>query len=177
MIKKVLFSKEQIQERIDKVAEEINEYYKGEPIIVIPLLRGGFMFASDLVRRLDMLVEMDFITTASYGSGKVSSGDVKIFSDLRSNIEGKNVLIVDDIIDSGHTLKFIKDYIAIKKPNSLKIATMLDKPSRRTQDVNSDFVGFEVDDLFIVGYGLDYENNYRNIPYIFAFVEEDEYDK
>ncbi len=177
MIKKVLFSKEQIQERIDKVAEEINEYYKGEPIIVIPLLRGGFMFASDLVRRLDMLVEMDFITTASYGSGKVSSGDVKIFSDLRSNIEGKNVLIVDDIIDSGHTLKFIKDYIAIKKPKSLKIATMLDKPSRRTQDVNSDFVGFEVDDLFIVGYGLDYENNYRNIPYIFAFVEEDEYDK
>lgn len=177
MIKKVLFSKEQIQERIDKVAEEINEYYKGEPIIVIPLLRGGFMFASDLVRRLDMLVEMDFITTASYGSGKVSSGDVKIFSDLRSNIEGKNVLIVDDIIDSGHTLKFIKDYIAIKKPKSLKISTMLDKPSRRTQDVNSDFVGFEVDDLFIVGYGLDYENNYRNIPYIFAFVEEDEYDK
>ena len=177
MIKKVLFSKEQIQERIDKVAEEINEYYKGEPIIVIPLLRGGFMFASDLVRRLDMLVEMDFITTASYGSGKVSSGDVKIFSDLRSNIEGKNVLIVDDIIDSGHTLKFIKDYIAIKKPKSLKIATMLDKPSRRTQDVNSDFVGFEVDDLFIVGYGLDYENNYRNIPYILEFVEEDEYDK
>lgn len=177
MIKKVLFSQEQIQKRIDEVAKEINEFYKGEPIIVIPLLRGGFMFASDLVRRLDMLVEMDFITTASYGSGKVSSGDVKIFSDLRSNIEGKNVLIVDDIIDSGHTLKFMKDYISIKKPKTLKIATMLDKPSRRTQDINSDFVGFEVEDLFIVGYGLDYENNYRNIPYIFAFVEEGKYDK
>lgn len=177
MIKKVLFSQEQIQKRIDGVAKEINDFYKGEPIIVVPLLRGGFMFASDLVRRLDMLVEMDFITTASYGNGKVSSGDVKIFSDLRSNVEGKNVLIVDDIIDSGHTLKFMKDYISIKKPKSLKIATMLDKPSRRTQDVNSDFVGFEVDDLFIVGYGLDYENNYRNIPYIFAFLEEGKYDK
>lgn len=174
MIKKVLITQDEIDKRLDKLAEEINEFYKGEPIIVIPLLRGGFMFAADLIKRLDMLVEVDFITTASYGHKKVSSGDVKVFSDLRSNVTGKNVLIVDDIIDSGNTLKFIKDYIGIRNPKSLKIATMLDKPSRRTQDVNSDFVGFEVDDVFIVGYGLDYENNYRNVPYIFEFLEEGE---
>lgn len=174
MIKKVLFSNEEIQKRIDEMANEINEFYDGEPIIVIPLLRGGFMFASDLVRRLNMIVEIDFVTTTSYGFGKVSTGDVKIFSDLRSSVEGKNVLIVDDIIDSGHTLKFMKDYIGIKNPKSIKIATMIDKPSRRKQDVNSDFVGFEVDDLFIVGYGLDFENKYRNVPYIYALMEEEE---
>ncbi len=169
MIEKTLFSREDIQTRLDSLAIEINNYYGDEPILVIPLLRGGFMFASDLIRRLTMPVEVDFMTTASYGFGKSSTGDVKLYSDLRANVGGKNVLVVDDIIDSGYTLKFIKEHISKHNPKSLKLCTMLDKPSRRKVDIKSDFVGFEVDDLFIVGYGLDYENLYRNKDYIFTF--------
>lgn len=134
------------------------------------LLRGSFIFAADLVREINTKVEVDFITTASYGDEESSSGIVNIVHDLRSNIQGKDVLIVDDIIDSGFTLKKVKEHLESKNPNSIKICVMLDKPSRRKVDLAPDFVGFSIPDVFIVGYGLNYGSYYRNIPYIFTFV-------
>lgn len=169
----VLFSEDKIKSRVKALAEEINSHYGDEDIVAIPLLRGGVMFATDLVRYLKIPVEMDFLTTSSYGFSESSSGNVNILTDLRTDIRDRNVLLIDDIIDTGKTLFEVKKFIESKSPKSINICTMLDKPSRREADIKSDFVGFEVDDLFIVGYGLDYKNFYRNIPYIFVFGEDD----
>lgn len=173
MRKSVLFDEKTIVNRVKEVADEINGEYGGKPIVAIPLLRGGIMFATDLIRNLKCPVEVDFLTTSSYGFSDTSSGNVNILTDLRTDIEGKDVLIIDDIIDTGKTLFKVRDFLKTKNPNSIKICTMLDKPSRRDADISVDFCGFEVDDLFIVGYGLDYKNFYRNIPYIFVFEEDD----
>lgn len=173
MRKSVLFDENTIVNRVKEVADEINGEYGDKPIVAIPLLRGGIMFATDLIRNLKCTVEVDFLTTSSYGFSDTSSGNVNILTDLRTDIEGKDVLILDDIIDTGKTLYKVRDFLKTKNPNSIKICTMLDKPSRRDADISVDFCGFEVDDLFIVGYGLDYKNFYRNIPYIFVFEEDD----
>lgn len=173
MRKSVLFDENTIVNRVKEVADEINGEYGDKPIVAIPLLRGGIMFATDLIRNLNCPVEVDFLTTSSYGFSDTSSGNVNILTDLRTDIEGKDVLIIDDIIDTGKTLYKVRDFLKTKNPNSIKICTMLDKPSRRDADISVDFCGFEVDDLFIVGYGLDYKNFYRNIPYIFVFEEDD----
>lgn len=166
---RVLFSREEICERVKALGQEISESYKDKDLVVISLLRGSFIFTSDLVRELTIPVEIDFMTTASYGEEEISSGIVDIVYDLRAKIEGKDVLIVDDIADSGWTLKNVIAHIEDKKPNSIKVCVMLDKPSRRKVELTPQFVGFTIPDVFIVGYGLNYGNYYRNIPYIFTF--------
>lgn len=166
---KTLFSREKIDIRVKELGKEISESYKDKNLIVVSLLRGSFIFAADLVREISIPVEIDFITTASYGNDEISSGLVQIVQDLRTNIEGKDILIVDDIMDSGHTLKRVIEHIEEKNPNSVKVCVMLDKPSRRQVELSPDYTGFAIPDVFIVGYGLNYGDHYRNVPYIFTF--------
>jgi hypoxanthine phosphoribosyltransferase len=166
---RTLYSREDISTRVKELGDIISKEYKDKNLLVISLLRGSFIFTSDLVRELSIPVEVDFMTTASYGHGETSSGNVEIVHDIRTSVEGKDILIVDDIMDSGYTLGKVKEGLNLKKPNSIKICVMLDKPSRRKIDISPDFVGFSIDDVFIVGYGLNYGDYYRNIPYIFTF--------
>lgn len=166
---KTLFSREEIDKRVKELGRELTDKYIGKELVVVSLLRGSFIFAADLVREIGTKVEIDFITTASYGNEEVTSGIVNIVHDLRSSVEGKDVLIVDDIIDSGFTLQKVKNHLESKNPNSVNICVMLDKPSRRKVELAPDFVGFTIPDVFIVGYGLNYGDHYRNIPYIFTF--------
>ena len=166
---KTLFSREEIQDRVNELGKELSIYYKGKDLVVISLLRGSFIFAADLVREIQLPLEMDFITTSSYGDLETSTGVVEIAYDLRCEIEGKDVLIVDDIIDTGYTLLNVIKHLKEKKPKTIKTCLMLDKPSRRKVDLKPDFCGFSIPDVFIVGYGLNYGVHYRNIPYIFTF--------
>lgn len=166
---KVLFSAEEISQRVKKLGEEISKDY--EDIVIISLLRGRFIFAADLVREIDIPVNIDFMTTSSYGHDEVSSGVVEIITDIRTDVKDKDVLILDDIIDSGNTMKKVVEFVQMKGPKTIKICCMLDKPSRRQADINPDYVGFTIPDVFIVGYGLNYGDYYRNIPYIFTFDE------
>ena len=167
--RKVLYDRSEIQTRVEELGEEISKDYRDKDLLVVSLLRGSFVFAADLVREISLPLEVDFMTTASYGHGEISSGNVEIINDIRTKVEGKDILIVDDISDSGYTLKKVKDLLEGKNPKSINICVMLDKPSRRKVDLEPDFVGFEIPDLFIVGYGLNYGDHYRNIPYIFSF--------
>lgn len=167
--KKILFNREEISQRVKELGEEISNDYKDGEIVAISLLRGSFIFAADLVREISIPVNVDFMTTSSYGHGESSSGIVEIITDVRTDIKGKDVLIVDDIIDSGHTMKKVVEFINMKGPKSVKTCCMLDKPSRREADIAPDYVGFTIPDVFIVGYGLNYGDFYRNIPYIFTF--------
>ncbi|MCI6610381.1 MAG: hypoxanthine phosphoribosyltransferase [Ezakiella sp.] len=169
----VLFKEEEIERRVGELADELNKVYSGKEVVVIPLLRGGVVFAMDLVKKFKFPVEMDFLTTSSYGFSDTTSGNVNILNDIRTDVKGKDVLLVDDIIDTGKTLLKVKEFMLSKSPASIKVCTMLDKPSRRVEDIQPDFTGFKVEDLFIVGYGLDYQNFYRNIPYIFVFEKEE----
>lgn len=166
---KLLYSREEIKARVRELGTNISKDYKEKNLLVVSLLRGSFIFTADLVREISIPVEVDFMTTASYGHGEVSSGNVEIINDIRTGVEGKDILIVDDISDSGYTLKKVYDLLKLKNPNSIKICVMLDKPSRRKVDIDPDFVGFEIPDLFVVGYGLNYGNHHRNIPYIFTY--------
>jgi len=167
---KTLFSREEINSRVKELGKELSDSYNGKELVVVSLLRGSFIFAADLVREISIPVEIDFITTASYGNDEISSGVVQIIHDLRTKVEGKDILIVDDIMDSGHTLKKVIEHIESKNPNSVKVCVMLDKPSRRQVDLTPDYTGFSIPDLFIVGYGLNYGDHFRNIPYIFTFA-------
>ena len=167
----VLYSREAIAERVGELAKEIDAAYAGEEILIIGLLRGCFVFCSDLVREMKSKMEIDFMTTSSYENNESSSGDVKVFGDLRSEVKGRHVLIVDDIIDTGHTLKTVAEAIEKMEPASVKTAVMLDKPSRRQVDISADFTGFTIDDVFIVGYGLNYGPYYRNKPYIYTYED------
>lgn len=169
--RKILFDETQIKKAIKRLGAQISEEYKDEPIVVVPLLRGSFIFAADLVREIKSPVIIDFMTTSSYEDRECSSGDVEVLQTLRCQIKDKNVLIVDDICDSGNTAKSIMDLLTKENPKSLKMAVMLDKPSRREADVKPDFVGETIEDVFIVGYGLNYGDFYRNIPYIFTFED------
>lgn len=166
---RVLYSRDTINTRVKELGEIISREYKDKNLLIISLLRGSFIFTSDLVRELSIPVEIDFMTTASYGHDEVSSGNVEIVHDIRAKAEGKDILIVDDIMDSGYTLKKVKEVLALKNPNSIKICVMLDKPSRRKVDLSPDFAGFTIPDVFIVGYGLNYGDYFRNTPYIFTF--------
>ena len=163
MEKEILFSREEIKEKVVSLGKMIEKDFEDD-FVVISLLRGSFIFAADLVREIDRLVEIDFLTTSSYGHSESSSGEVRFLTDLRTNIEGRNVLIVDDILDTGNTLYAVKEKLMTYKPKTLKTCVLLDKPSRREADVNADYVGFEIEDLFIVGYGLNYGDHYRNVP-------------
>ncbi len=163
---KVLLSEDVVDLRIKEIGQEITRDYQGKKIHLICVLKGGVFFTCELAKRIDLPVSFDFMSVSSYGSGTVSSGIVKIVKDLDEAIEGEDVLLVEDIIDSGNTLKYLVDILKQRKPNSLKICTLLDKPERRVADVNVDYVGFEIPDKFVVGYGLDYDQKYRNLPYI-----------
>lgn len=166
---KILFSREEIDIRVKEMGKELSKQYKDRDLVIVSLLRGSFIFTADLARELSIPVEIDFMTTASYGNEEVSSGVVKILQDVRGSLKGKDVLIVDDIIDTGHTLKKVIEHLEEKEPDSIKVCVMLDKPSRRQVELEPDYVGYEIPDVFIVGYGLNYGDYFRNIPYIFTF--------
>ncbi|MBU5439059.1 hypoxanthine phosphoribosyltransferase [Tissierella sp. MSJ-40] len=166
---RTLFSIEDINSRVKELGGLISKDYKDNNLVVVSLLRGSFIFTADLVRKMTIPVEIDFMTTSSYGHDEISTGNVNIIHDIRSDIKDKDVLIVDDIMDSGYTMKRVVEYLKSKKPNSIKICVMLDKPSRRKVDLSPDYVGFTIPDVFIVGYGLNYGDYYRNIPHIFTF--------
>ncbi len=168
----VMISKEEIQKRVAELGTEISKDYKGESILAICVLKGAVLFMSDLIRELNIETKIDFMAVSSYGASTRSTGVVRILKDLDSNIEGENVIIVEDIIDSGLTLKYLKEYLLARDPKSLKICTLLDKPERRTADIKADYVGFSIDNKFIVGYGLDFNQKYRNLPYI-SYLEEE----
>ena len=163
---RVLLTEEEVDKRINEVAEQINKDYAGKSVHLICILKGGVFFTCELAKRLNMPVSMDFMSVSSYGAGTVSSGVVRIIKDLDEPLEGKNVLIVEDIIDSGRTLSHLKKLLGQRNPASLKICTLLDKPERRVVDVDVEYVGFQIEDKFVVGYGLDYDQQYRNLPYI-----------
>ena len=167
--KRILFSSEEIDKRNIELGDEISKDYEGKKLVAISLLRGSFIFASDLVRNISIPVEIDFLTTSSYGDQEETSGNVEIVTDIRSDIEGRDVLIIDDIMDSGYTMQYVIEHLKKKNPSSIKTAVMLDKPSRRKVDLKPDYIGFSIPDVFIVGYGLNYGDYYRNIPYIFTF--------
>ena len=163
----VLISEKEIDNRILEIADRINKDYEGEELTLICVLKGGVMFMCDLAKRLNLKVRLDFMSVSSYGSQTKSSGVVKIIKDLDDSIDGKNVLVVEDIIDSGNTLSYLMDILKKRGPKSIKLCTLLDKPSRREKkDVFVDYVCFEIEDKFVVGYGLDYDQRYRNLPYI-----------
>ena len=163
----ILFSEDQISSRIKELGEIINREYKGRNLYVLSLLRGSFVYAADLVRAIDLNVKVGFMTTSSYGHSETSSGTVKIVNDIPDNIEGWDVLIVDDIVDTGITMDFVVKHVKNLKPASVKTCVLLDKPSRREVEIKPDYCCFEIEDVFVVGYGLNYGDFYRNIPYVF----------
>ena len=163
---KVLLSEEEVAKRIDELGRKISEDYAGRQVHLICVLKGGVFFMCELAKRITVPVSMDFMSVSSYGDGTSSSGVVKIAKDLDEALEDKDVLVVEDIIDSGRTLYYLLDILAKRHPNSMKLCTLLDKPERRVRDVTVDYVGFEIPDEFVVGYGLDYAQKYRNLPYI-----------
>lgn len=172
MVGKVIIDEHQLQSRIRELAAEISRDYRGKVITLVCVLKGGLMFLTDLAKHITVPVEMDFIGISSYGNAAESSGVVRITMDLSGSIEGKHVLVVEDIIDSGLTLEFLVNNLKLRKPASLKICTLLDKPARRKANIKVDYVGFEVPNEFLVGYGLDYKELYRNVPFIFTPTKE-----
>ena len=163
---RVLIPEEDIQKRIAEVGAALSRDYEGKEVLMICVLRGGVFFACELAKHITVPLSMDFMCVSSYGSGTVSKGTVKIIKDLDENIEGKHVLIAEDIVDSGRTLSYLLEILSARKPASLKLCTLLDKPDRRVMPVHVDYTGFEIPDEFVVGYGLDYDQRYRNLPYI-----------
>ncbi len=161
---KILITGEEISKRVKEIAAQITKDYEGEEVLVVGILRGAVVFYSELVKEIDLDLRFDFMSVSSYGDGTVSSGEVKIIKDISQPIAGLNVIIVEDIIDTGNTLKNLKKLLLTRNPKSLKICSLLDKPSRRKVELEGDYIGFIVPDEFVVGYGLDYQEKYRNIP-------------
>lgn len=163
---KVMIPEEDLAERIKEMGEQISKDYEGESVFLVCILKGAAFFATELAKRITVPVTIDFMATSSYGSGTVSTGEVKIKKDLDMGVDGQNVIIVEDIIDSGNTLNYLSKVFKERNAKSVKMATMLDKPDRREVDVHVDYTGFTIPDKFVVGYGLDYDQKYRNLPYI-----------
>jgi len=161
---KVLLRKSQIRQKVRQLARQIERDFKGEPLHLVCILKGACIFLADLLRELDLPVSVDFIAVSSYGKGTLPSGEVRITKDLDYSIENLNVIIVEDILDTGLTLNYLYRILQTRKPKSLKIAALLDKPARRIKEVPVDYVGFKIPDAFVVGYGLDYGERYRNLP-------------
>lgn len=161
-----LIAEEDLQRRIKELGAQISKDYEGREIIMLCVLKGGVMFMADLAKRVTVPMKMEFMAVSSYGNEYQSSGIVKIIKDLDEPIDGKDLLIVEDIIDSGRTLSYLKNILEARNPNSIKICTLLDKPDQRVVDVDVDYVGFTIPDSFVIGYGLDYHQLYRNLPYI-----------
>ncbi|WP_326908152.1 hypoxanthine phosphoribosyltransferase [Sedimentibacter sp. MB31-C6] len=171
-IKEILIDEDILQSKVRELGMKITEDYRGKDLHLICVLKGAVIFLSDLMKRIELPLDIDFMAISSYGSGTKSSGVVRILKDLDAGIEGKDVLIVEDIIDSGLTLSYLMENLKARGPKSVEICTILDKPSRRTIDLNIKYTGFQVPDEFVVGYGLDYDEKYRNLPYIAVLKEE-----
>lgn len=169
----ILCSEEQIATRLKGLGAQISEEYKDKNLLIISLLKGSFIFCADLVRNITVSVKIEFMTTSSYGHSEESTGKVKIVSDISSDMSGYDVLIVDDITDTALTMDFVINHIKSKNAKSVKSCVLLDKPSRRKVDLVPDYCGFEIEDKFVVGYGLNYGDYYRNIPYVFNVTNED----
>ena len=163
---RVLLSEDEIREKVRELGGKITADYKNSNLMLVTVLKGAVVFLADLMRQIDVPAEIDFMVVSSYGSGVKSSGVVKIVKDLDVPLAGKDILIVEDILDSGLTLSYIKELLESRGPRSIRIATLLDKPSRRKVDLQADYIGFSVPDEFVIGYGLDYDEKYRNLPYI-----------
>ncbi|HCO62601.1 MAG TPA: hypoxanthine phosphoribosyltransferase [Clostridiales bacterium] len=165
-IKEILYTQEQLAERVKEIGAQITRDYAGKEVALASVLRGSYIFMADLSRAIQLPVTVDFMAVSSYGAGTVSSGQVEIKKDLSDSIEGKHLIIVEDILDSGNTLFYLMDVLRARKPASIRICTLMDKPERRTKPISADYVGFEIPDAFVVGYGLDYNEKYRNLPYV-----------
>ena len=166
----VLFTKEEISREVKRLAQEINLDYQGKRPLLLGILKGCFVFMADLIRLLEIPVEIDFATLSSYGSAKATSGEVKVVQGLRSQVKGRDILVIEDIVDTGITVGYFIDYLRRKKPASLKLCALFDKPSRRKVPVPIDYLGFTVPDRFVVGYGLDYDERFRHLPELY-FIE------
>ena len=164
-IERVLISQIEIEKKVQEIGEKISTDYEGKEPVFVGVLKGCFIFMADLMRHVSINCSMDFMAVSSY-QGTSSTGAVKINKDLNESIEGKHLILVEDILDSGVTLNYLKNYLSVRKPASIKIATLMDKPARRKADIYADYSCFEVPDAFVVGYGLDYNEKYRNLPYI-----------
>ncbi|MCJ7641920.1 MAG: hypoxanthine phosphoribosyltransferase [Desulfobacterales bacterium] len=169
-----LLSQEQIASIVEDLADQISRDYGQRDLVLVCILKGAFMFLSDLIRHLRVSVQIDFVRLASYGSSMQTPGRVEITKDIEISIEGKDVLIVEDIIDSGRTIQFLKDRLALARPHSVKVCTLLDKKARREVTMEADYVGKEVDNLFVVGYGIDFNERYRNLPEICYVIPKDQ---
>ena len=169
---KVLFSQKQIEKRLDELAKQIEKDYEDKEITVLCVLKGASFFAIDLTKRIKNNMTFEFIELSSYGNATTSSGTIKTKRDIENSLAGKDVLIIEDIIDTGRTMKFLQERLKSENANTVKICTLLDKPERRVVDLVADYVGFTIPNKFVLGYGLDYEEKYRNLPYI-GYVEGD----
>ncbi len=165
-IDRILFSQSDIENRVADIAAEINRDYAGKSPLLISVLRGSFIFMADLMRKLTMPCTVDFLAVSSYGKGTISSGQVQITKDLSEDSTGRDIIVVEDILDSGNTLSYLLHLFQARNPASIRLCTLLDKPSRRVKKVEVDYVGFTIPDHFVVGYGLDFDERYRNLPYI-----------
>ena len=165
-IEKVLLSEEEIQEIVTRVGAEVSRDYRGKNLVLVSVLKGSVVFMADLMRAIDIPLSIDFMVVSSYGNGTESSGKVKIIKDLDLDLSGQDLLLVEDILDTGRTLYNLREILKMRSPSSIKICTFLDKPERRQADIAADYVGARVPDEFVVGYGLDYSQRYRNLPYL-----------
>ena len=165
-IERILISEKDIKKAVKKMGKQISKDYDGKNLMLVAVLKGSVIFMADLMRAISIPLNIDFMSVSSYGGGTKSSGVVKILKDLDHDLSGKDILIVEDILDSGVTLSYLKNYLSARKPASISIVTLLDKPERRKADITADYSGFEIPDGFVVGYGLDYAEDYRNLPYI-----------
>lgn len=165
-IERVLITEQEISDMVGRIADRINEDYKDKFPVFIGVLKGSFVFMADLIRHIKVYCETDFMAVSSYGNRSVTTGAVKISKDLEKDIENRDVIIVEDILDSGLTLNYLMGYLNSRNPSSLRLCTLLDKPARRRIPITADYKGFEIPDAFVVGYGLDYQEKYRNLPYI-----------
>ena len=165
-VERILFSEEDLKNRVAAIAAQIDKDYAGKEPLLVSVLRGSFVFMADLVRNITLPCTVDFMAVSSYGAGTSSSGQVKIIKDLSEHIEGKDLIVVEDILDSGNTLSYLLQLLQARRPASVRLCTLLDKPSRRTKPVELHYSGFTIPDYFVVGYGLDYDEKYRNLPYI-----------
>ena len=175
-IQEVLYSEEYIQQMVDRVGAEITRDYADKKLLLVSVLKGSVMFMADLMRAIKIPARIDFMSVSSYGSGTRSSGNVRIIKDLDINLEGYDLLIVEDILDSGKTLSYLRELLSARNPASIEICTLFDKPERREADVYAKYVGCEIPDAFIVGYGLDYDEKYRNLPYV-GILKPEVYEK
>lgn len=175
-IQEVLFTEEDLQKRVSEIADKINVDYEGKELVLVGVLKGSVLFAADLIKKVTIPCEIDFMAVSSYGNSTESSGVVRILKDLDHSVENKHIILIEDIVDSGITLSYLLEYLKARKASSIEIVSLLNKPARRKADIDVKYIGFDVPDEFIVGYGIDYAEKYRNLPYI-GILKREVYEK